>query len=85
MSESWINRLSAPLIAFALTVGASVSTVHAVGDARKVRSCARAGDTHAAAPLRRVLRCSLITNHPNGRRVSVHWFAGVLQSLCSLS
>ena len=31
------------------------------------------------------LRCSLITNHPNGRRVSVHWFAGVLQSLCSLS
>ena len=33
----------------------------------------------------RFLRCSLITNHPNGRRVSVHWFAGVLQSLCSLS
>jgi hypothetical protein len=31
------------------------------------------------------LRCSLITNHPNGRRVSVHWFTGVLQSLCSLS
>ena len=23
------------------------------------------------------LRCSLITNHPNGRRVSVHWLAGV--------
>ena len=36
MSESWINRLGAALIAFALTVGASVSTVHAVGDARKV-------------------------------------------------
>ena len=35
--------------------------------------------------LETVLRCSLITNHPNGRRVSVHWFAGVLQSLCSLS
>ena len=34
---------------------------------------------------KRFLRCSLITNHPNGRRVSVHWFAGVLQSLCSLS
>jgi hypothetical protein len=31
------------------------------------------------------LRCSLIRNHPNGRRVSVHWFAGVLQSLCSPS
>ena len=36
MSKSWINWLGAPLIAFALTVGASVSTVHAVGDARKV-------------------------------------------------
>ena len=35
-SQSWINRLSAPLIAFALAVGMSVSTVHAVGDARKV-------------------------------------------------
>ena len=35
-SQSWINRLSAPLIAFALTVGVSASTVHAVGDARKV-------------------------------------------------
>ena len=35
--------------------------------------------------LKRFLRCSVITNHPNGRRVSVHWFAGVLQSLCSLS
>jgi len=35
--------------------------------------------------LKRFLRCSLITNHPNGRRVSVHWFEGVLQSLCSLS
>jgi hypothetical protein len=31
-SQSWINRLSAPLIAFALTVGVSASTVHAVGD-----------------------------------------------------
>ena len=50
---------------------------------------ARLGET--AAPRSRpragtsFLRCSLITNHPNGRRVSVHWFAGVLQSLCSLS
>jgi hypothetical protein len=35
-SQSWINRLSTPLIAFALAVGMSVSTVHAVGDARKV-------------------------------------------------
>ena len=35
-SQSWINRLSAPLIAFALAVGMSVSTVNAVGDARKV-------------------------------------------------
>ena len=35
-SQSWINRLSAPLIAFALAVGVSVSTVHAVEDARKV-------------------------------------------------
>jgi hypothetical protein len=31
------------------------------------------------------LRCSLIKPHQNGRRVSVHWFAGVLQSLCSPS
>ena len=31
-----INRLSAPLIAFALAVGMSVSTMHAVGGARKV-------------------------------------------------
>ena len=30
-SESWINRLGAALITFALTVGASVSTLHAVG------------------------------------------------------
>ena len=37
------------------------------------------------AAWKRFLRCSLITNHPNGRRISVHWFAGVLQSLCSLS
>jgi CRP/FNR family transcriptional regulator, cyclic AMP receptor protein len=29
--------------------------------------------------------CSLITFKSNGRRVSVHWFAGVLQSLCSPS
>jgi hypothetical protein len=35
-SQSWINRLSAPLIAFALTVGVSASTVHALGDGRKV-------------------------------------------------
>jgi hypothetical protein len=30
-------------------------------------------------------RCSPITFTSNGRRVSVHWFAGVLQSLCSSS
>jgi len=35
-SESWVKRLGAPLIAFALTVGGLVSTVHAVGDAHKV-------------------------------------------------
>jgi hypothetical protein len=35
-SESWINRLGVALIAIALTVGTSVSAVHAVGDARKV-------------------------------------------------
>jgi hypothetical protein len=35
-SESWINLSAAALIAFALIVGASVSSVHAVGDARKV-------------------------------------------------
>jgi Peptidase C13 family len=35
-SASWINRLGVALIAIALTVGTSVSTVHAVGDARKV-------------------------------------------------
>src|SRR5438552_4010351 len=35
-SESWINRLGVALIAIALTVGTSVSTVHADGDARKV-------------------------------------------------
>ena len=35
-SESWINRLGAALITFALTVGGLVSTVHAVGDAHKV-------------------------------------------------
>jgi hypothetical protein len=31
------------------------------------------------------LRCSLIKPSSNGSRVSVHWFAGVLQSLCSPS
>ena len=41
--------------------------------------------TSTRCPWKRFLRCSLITNHPNGRRISVHWFAGVLQSLCSLS
>jgi hypothetical protein len=35
-SESWIKRPGAALIAFALIVGASLSSVHAVGDARKV-------------------------------------------------
>jgi hypothetical protein len=35
-SESWINRLGAALITFALTVAGLVSTVHAVGDAHKV-------------------------------------------------
>jgi hypothetical protein len=44
----------------------------------------RSAASECAAALKRFLRCSLITNHPNGRRVSVHWFAGVLQSLCSL-
>ena len=28
---------------------------------------------------------ALLTINSNGRRVSVHWFAGVLQSLCSPS
>jgi hypothetical protein len=32
----WISRIGAPLIAFVLTVAPSVSTVHAVEDARKV-------------------------------------------------
>jgi len=32
----WISRIGAPLIAFVLTVGPSVSTVHAVEDTRKV-------------------------------------------------
>jgi len=36
MSESWINRIGAALTAFALTIAALVSTVHAVGDVRKV-------------------------------------------------
>jgi hypothetical protein len=35
-SKSWISQLSAPLIAFVLTVAAFVSPVHAVEDARKV-------------------------------------------------
>jgi hypothetical protein len=35
-SKSWISRLGALLIALALTVAPSVSTVHAVGDAHKV-------------------------------------------------
>src|SRR5213592_5012273 len=35
-SKSWIRRLGAPLIAVVLTVAPSVSTVHAVEDARKV-------------------------------------------------
>ena len=32
----WISRIGAPLIAFVLTVAPSVSTVHAVEDARKM-------------------------------------------------
>ena len=35
-SKSWINWFGVPVIAFALTVGVLVSTVHAVGDAHKV-------------------------------------------------
>jgi Peptidase C13 family len=35
-SKSWISRIGALLIALALTVAPSVSTVHAVGDAHKV-------------------------------------------------
>src|SRR5271169_5109664 len=35
-SKSWISWFGVPLIAFALTVGVLVSTVHAVGDAHKV-------------------------------------------------
>jgi hypothetical protein len=35
-SKSWIRRLGAPLIALALAVALSVSTVHAVEDAHKV-------------------------------------------------
>jgi hypothetical protein len=35
-SKSWITRLGAPLIAFALAVAPSVSSVHAVEDAHKV-------------------------------------------------
>jgi len=35
-SVSWINRSCVTLFALALIVGASVSSVHAVGDARKV-------------------------------------------------
>ena len=35
-SKCWINCLGAALIAFALTVSASIPTVHAIGDARKV-------------------------------------------------
>ena len=36
MYPRWISRIGAPLIAFVLTVAPSVSTVHAVEDARKV-------------------------------------------------
>src|SRR5215475_9770682 len=35
-SKSWISRLGAPLIAFALIIAPRVSPVHAVEDARKV-------------------------------------------------
>jgi hypothetical protein len=35
-SKSWISRIGAPLIALVLIVASSVSTVHAVEDARKV-------------------------------------------------
>ena len=35
-SKSWISWFGVPFIAFALTVGVLVSTVHAVGDAHKV-------------------------------------------------
>ena len=35
-SKSWISWFGVPVIAFALTVGVLVSTVHAVGDAHKV-------------------------------------------------
>src|SRR3954465_7600086 len=34
--QSWVSRLGAPLIAFALIVASSVSPVHAVEGARKV-------------------------------------------------
>jgi hypothetical protein len=39
----WISRIGAPLIAFVLTVAPSVSTVHAVEDARKVSKDAFVG------------------------------------------
>ena len=51
------------------------------------RRIASTGVPQAIASImeKRFLRCSLITNHPNGRRVSVHWFAGVLCVLAQLS
>jgi hypothetical protein len=36
MTSKWISWLGAALTAFALTVSASIPTVHAIGDARKV-------------------------------------------------
>jgi hypothetical protein len=36
VNSRWISRIGAPLIAFVLTVASSVSTAHAVEDARKV-------------------------------------------------
>ena len=52
-SQSWINRLSAPLIAFALAAGMSVSTVHAVGDTRKVAAWCPWSSSAIKACLRR--------------------------------
>jgi pimeloyl-ACP methyl ester carboxylesterase len=84
---------------FGFSLGGFISQVIAQEEPQLVRKMILAGTgpaggtgidndhavAHGSQPWKRFLRCSLITNHPNGRRVSVHWFAGVLQSLCSPS
>jgi hypothetical protein len=74
------------IFVFPLTLASQNASATAAGGSRRFGARGTCRSAFAGRiPGSMFLRCSLITNHPNGRRVSVHWFAGVLQSLCSLS